>query len=76
MSTKEFFCNVSTQAAIAIMVIFGGFLFLAYVEASDVIKTSVQNMMILVLGYYFGSSRSTAKKDETIADMATQNNSK
>jgi ABC-type siderophore export system fused ATPase/permease subunit len=73
MSAKDFFCTVTTQASIAIMVIFGGFMFLAYVEASEVLKTSVVNMMILVLGYYFGSSRSTAKKDETIAEMAQQN---
>ena len=64
--------EVSVQSIIALVVICGGGLFLAFVNASDITNTTIANMMILVLGYYFGSSRSTAKKDETIADMVNK----
>jgi len=67
MSIREAFLKANIQAIIALIVVSGGLLFLAFVNADDVIKTSVSNMMLVVLGYYFGSSRSSQKKDELIA---------
>lgn len=67
MSIREAFLKANIQAIIALIVVTGGLLFLAFVNADAVIKTSVSNMMLVVLGYYFGSSRSSQKKDELIA---------
>lgn len=63
MSLREYLTKTSTQSAIALYIIIGGLLFLAYVPASESTKTSVQNMMLLVLGFYFGSSRGSQIKD-------------
>ena len=67
MSIREAFLKANIQAIIALIVVSGGLLFLAFVNADDVIKTRVSNMKLVVLGYYFGSSRSSQKKDELIA---------
>ena len=61
--------QINIQGVIALIIIVAGFVFLAFVNATDVIKTTVSNLMLVVTGYYFGSSRSTAKKDETIANF-------
>jgi hypothetical protein len=67
MSIREAFLKANIQAIIALIVVSGGMLFLAFVNATDVIKTSVSNMMLMVLGFYFGSSRNSQRKDELIA---------
>lgn len=67
MSIRDAFLKANIQAIIALIVVTGGLLFLAFIKADAVIKTSVSNMMLVVLGYYFGSSRSSQKKDELIA---------
>lgn len=33
------------------------------------IKTALISLVMLVVGYYFGSSKSSARKDEVISDM-------
>ena len=66
---ENIFLKTNIQGIIALIIIIGGLLFLAFVDAVDVIKTTVSNLMLVVTGYYFGSSRSTAKKDETIASF-------
>lgn len=33
------------------------------------IKTALISIITLIVGYYFGSSKSSAKKDQTIQDM-------
>lgn len=63
MSLKEFLTKASTQTALAVIVVGGGLCFLAFVNVSEVIKTTVSNMMIMVLGFYFGSSRGSQIKD-------------
>lgn len=66
---KDTFIKAHIQGIIALIIIVGGLLFLAFIDATDVIKTTVSNLMLVVTGYYFGSSRSTSKKDETIANF-------
>lgn len=34
------------------------------------VKTALINVLLLVIGYHFGSSRSSAKKDDTIHTMS------
>lgn len=69
MSLKEAFLKTNIQGVIALMIITGGFLFLAFLDRSETTSVSITNLMIMVVSYYFGSSRSTAKKDETIANQ-------
>ena len=64
--------NASMQSVLAVIVILGGYLFLAFIPTTDVIKTTITNMMILVLGFYFGSSATGIKKDETIAGQLAE----
>ncbi len=72
MSIKETLKGLTIQGIIALIVIVGGYLFLAFISTTDVIKTTISNLMLVVISYYFGSSRSTSKKDETIADFINQ----
>ncbi len=73
MSIKETFENITIQGVIALIIILVGFGFLAFVPAKESITVSIVNLMIMVVSYYFGSSRSTARKDETIANFANKN---
>jgi uncharacterized membrane protein len=70
MSIKEAFLKSNIQAVIALIVVVGGFAFLAFVPATEGTQATIGNFIMLVLGYYFGSSRSSARKDE----MMNQNN--
>jgi Trk-type K+ transport system membrane component len=63
MSLNEYLSKSSTQAIIAIIIIFGGILFLAYVPATEVIKTNISNMMLVVLGFYFGASKGNSDQN-------------
>lgn len=69
MSIKETINNLTIQGVIALLIICVGFAFLAFVQAKESVTVSIVNLMIMVVSYYFGSSRSTTKKDETIANM-------
>ena len=69
MSIKETINNLTIQGVIALLIICVGFAFLAFVAAKESVTSSIVNLMIMVVSYYFGSSRSTTKKDETIANM-------
>jgi uncharacterized membrane protein YfcA len=51
---------------LAVMVVVGGFLVIRFNPES---KTEAVAMMMLVLGYYFGSSKSSAAKDDTIKEQ-------
>jgi Trk-type K+ transport system membrane component len=61
MSLNEYLSKSSTQAIIAIIIILGGIGFLAFVPATEVIKTNISNMMLVVLGFYFGASKTDNK---------------
>lgn len=70
MSLREFFSKSEVQAFLALFVVVGGFAFLAFVPATEGTQATIGNFIMLVLGYYFGSSRSSARKDE----IMNQNN--
>ncbi len=71
---NDFLKVVTVQAVIAISIVIGGLLMLAFLDLKESVEVSLVNLMIMVASYFFGSSRSTAKKDETIADIAASNN--
>lgn len=72
---KKIAQNVKIQAALAFTVVFGGLSLIAFgaVDSSD--KIGIFGIIGVVLNYYFGSSKSSTTKDETISDL-TKNNSK
>lgn len=70
MSLKEFVNAFSVQSIIAIAIVLGGLLMLSFLELKESVEVSIVNLMIMVVGYFFGSSRSTATKDKTIATIA------
>jgi Trk-type K+ transport system membrane component len=61
MSLNEYLSKSSTQAIIAIIIILGGIGFLAFIPSTEVIKTNISNMMLVVLGFYFGASKTDNK---------------
>ena len=67
METKENFLKSNIQSIIALIIIIGGLLILTFNNPTTDIKIAIVGLMSSIIGYYFGSSRSTAKKDETIA---------
>lgn len=69
MSINEAFGRTNIQGIIALIIIIGGFVFLGFLNPNETTSVSIINLMIMVVSYYFGSSRSTAKKDETIANL-------
>lgn len=54
---------------LALLVIIGGGLILYYHQDNEV-KFSASNLMVLVLGYFFGSSRSSQQKDTAISNLS------
>lgn len=69
MSYKEAFLRTNIQGIIALIIICGGLSILAFNNPTTDVKIAVVGLMSTVVGYYFGSSKSTAKKDETIANQ-------
>lgn len=69
MSYKDAFLKTNIQGIIALIIICGGLYVLAFNNATTDVKIAIVSLMSSVVGYYFGSSRSTAKKDEVIANQ-------
>lgn len=61
--------RVNIQGIVAMIIICGGLYILGFNQATNDVKIAVVGLMSSVVGYYFGSSRSTAKKDEVIANQ-------
>lgn len=67
--------HIKIQAVLAFIVVLGGLSIIAFVKVNDSDKIGIFGIMGVVLGFYFGSSKSSTTKDETISDL-TKNNSK
>lgn len=55
---------------IAMAIILIGYAFLAWAGKPDTTNARIEDLMFLVATYFFGSSRSGATKDATIANLA------
>lgn len=67
--------HIKIQAVLAFIVVLGGLSIIAFVKVNDSDKIGIFGIMGVVLGFYFGSSKSSTTKDETISDL-TKNNSR
>lgn len=54
----------SVAPVLAILIVVGGFLVICYKPEA---KTEIVALMVMVIGFYFGSSKSSQSKDETIS---------
>lgn len=62
--------KIKIQAVLAFIVIAGGLSIIAFVKVNDSDKIGIFGIMGVVLGFYFGSSKSSTTKDETISDLS------
>ena len=74
MSFKDAFLKANIQAIIALIVVVGGFATIVLAQVTQTDKNQIYMLMVMVLSYYFGSSRSTARKDEIIANQLNNEN--
>lgn len=61
--------NKYIVSILALLIVIGGGLIL-YFHSDNEVKFSASNLMVLVLGYFFGSSRSSAQKDSAITNLS------
>jgi hypothetical protein len=64
--------NKIITPVLALIVVVGGGFILAYNAQPDV-RTAASNLMMLVLGYYFGTSVASKRKDDTINQLTKGN---
>lgn len=70
MDTQRYWLNENVQGIVALCIIVIGFTFLKWAHATETINQGVKDLMFIVATFYFGGSRSSAKKDETIASLS------
>lgn len=68
-STEAGWLNQNLVAILALIIVLGGGTMLATTQDTDV-KFAVTSVMTLVVGFFFGSSRSSANKDATINNLS------
>lgn len=68
----DFLHNVKTQAVLAFFILIGGASILVKGHLTEVLANRVLDIMLLTATFYFGASKSSAVKDETIAKMQSQ----
>ena len=66
----KFLSSIKIQNVIAVIVIGGGYVIISFVEVSESESQQINNLMLIVVGYLFGSSKSSNVKDETISDLS------
>lgn len=62
------------QSILAVIIIILGFYILAFNNSQNDVKIAVVGLMSAVVGYFFGSSSGSAKKDETINNLNNKEN--
>lgn len=65
--------KIKIQAVIAVIVILGGMSIITFTKVNDADRIGLFSLMSLVLGYYFGSSKSSATKDDSINELSKKN---
>jgi len=66
----DFLRSTKTQTIGFYIIIIGGMLFLSYSPASEKQKDLMGYIMITATTFYYGSSKGSSGKDETIANLS------
>lgn len=74
MSVKELFTKTEFRGILATIIIVGGGYILCINSVHNDIKFGIFGLMNLVGGFYFGSSSSSERKNETIKSMVEKSN--
>ena len=72
MKYLETILKINIRGPIALIVVVWGFLTINLAAVTQTDKNQIYMLMVLVLSFYFGSSQSSGKKDETIANQLEQ----
>jgi len=67
------FPEIKIQAVIAVIVVLGGMSIITFTQVNDADRIGLFSLMSVVLGYYFGSSKSSATKDDSINELSKKN---
>lgn len=67
MSFKEAFIQTNIRGILALIVVCFGFYIMAFTKSDSDVKMATVTLMSLVLGYYFGTTQGSTRKDETIS---------
>jgi len=67
------FPEIKIQAVIAVIVVLGGMSIITFTKVNDADRIGLFSLMSVVLGYYFGSSKSSATKDDSINELSKKN---
>jgi len=70
-SIIDFLHSTKTQAYLAFTILIGGGLIIVFGKVSETVDNRLFDLMFLIGTFYFGSSKSSASKDDAIATMAT-----
>lgn len=60
---------VNPREALAFLIVICILAMLSFIKLPDNVSTSLINILVMIAGFYFGSSKSSAGKDKTIAEM-------
>lgn len=64
----------TVKTVLAIFVVFFGMAAMVFVSLEDMVLGALIGIVSSVMQYFFGSSSGSAKKDDTITDMARKEN--
>jgi hypothetical protein len=67
---KELLQLLSIRSLLSLIIVVVGIWYLKTALPNDDSKRSIENFILLVLGFHFGASHSGAKKDETIQTLS------
>lgn len=73
MSVKEIFSKTEFRGILATIIILGGGYILCINSIENDIKFGIFGIINLVVGFYFGSSSGSERKNETIRNMVEKN---
>lgn len=70
-SASASWLSKNTTSVIALIVVIGGLLILSFHSDTEV-RIAIGNIMMLVLGYYFGTSMGSTKAQQSLRDLVSK----
>lgn len=72
MKLLDFIHNTKTQAILAFLVLIGVGCLLEFGHLTEGINNRILDIALLTATFYFGGSKSSSSKDDTIANLTSQ----